>query len=75
MKSYVGGVSSIIWLLHSGLHDTRIVLSLEYIATIIASIERHDNTVSWNGNQNMDNMHILRVRQKRRNGRIRELVF
>eukprot|EP00250_Pteridium_aquilinum_P033583 c587_g1_i1 orf=164-1276(+) len=76
-----GKVSSVIWTLHSDLHDTKAIKSLEYMSSIIVSIEqlgtsviRRPDEIFQNASNNFFNEGILRIRQKRRNGRVREQV-
>lgn len=76
-----GEVSSMIWLLHSDLHHTRTVRSLEYISSIVVSIEQLERSVAWkfdesthDASNTLSNGGVIRLRQKRRNGRVREQV-
>ncbi|KAG2714992.1 hypothetical protein I3760_03G055400 [Carya illinoinensis] len=72
-------VSSIFWLLHSDLHEDRVAAVLGYMSSIVASIERLNQ--SANGQIcNSENLSLLErnywkgklhVRFKRRNGRVR----
>ncbi|KAJ7534798.1 hypothetical protein O6H91_12G003800 [Diphasiastrum complanatum] len=74
-------VSSLLWLMHSDLHERSIVASLEYIATMVISIEPvvgipldtlHNNVEIGS----LSNLFVgsFRLRQKRRNGRVKEQV-
>ncbi|XP_065875619.1 elongator complex protein 5 [Euphorbia lathyris] len=72
-------ISSIYWLTHSDLHEVRVTSILEYMSSIVASIEplsRSANGQRWN----LENLSLsehdfgngkLNVRFKRRNGRVR----
>ncbi|KAH9616683.1 hypothetical protein KSS87_018364 [Heliosperma pusillum] len=61
-----GQVSSAFWLLHSDLHNATTSASLEYMCSIVASVEGITPQVEQNVRKSM-----LRVRLKRRNGRVR----
>lgn len=77
-----GEVSSILWLMHSDLHDSRTLSALEYISSTIISIEQYGRPVygnnafevASNAHYNVSNREAVRIRQKRRNGRVREQV-
>ncbi|KAJ4707087.1 Elongator complex protein 5 [Melia azedarach] len=69
-------VSSIFWLLHSDLHEVRFTAVLEYLSSMVASIE--PCTIGQRGD--LENLSLLEqnfrkgkfhVRFKRRNGRVR----
>ncbi|WCJ25365.1 hypothetical protein M5689_007253 [Euphorbia peplus] len=72
-------ISSIYWLLHSDLHEVRVTSVLEYMSSIVASVEpltRSDKGQRWN----LENLSLsehdfgkgkVNVRFKRRNGRVR----
>lgn len=75
-------VSCAFWLLHSDLHDVRVTSVLEYMSSMLATVE--PMTQSTNGRRgNSENFSLLEqnskrgkfnVRMKRRNGRVR-LMF
>ncbi|EEF41755.1 elongator complex protein 5 [Ricinus communis] len=71
-------ISSIYWLLHSDLHEVRVTSMLEYMSSMVASIEplnRSGNGQRWNL-ENLSQLQQnfgkgkLNVRFKRRNGRV-----
>ncbi|KAJ0043045.1 hypothetical protein Pint_18764 [Pistacia integerrima] len=72
-------VSSIFWLLHSDLHEARVTAVLEYLSSIVASLEPFTrSTIAQRGD--LENLSLLEqnfrkgkfnVRFKRRNGRVR----
>ena len=76
-------VSSIFWLSHSDLHEDRVTAILEYMSTMVASIEPLNQ--SANGQRcNWESLPLLErsywkgkfhVRFKRRNGRVRVMVI
>ncbi|KAL2612434.1 hypothetical protein R1flu_024126 [Riccia fluitans] len=67
-------VSTVLFLAHADLHDPRVVSALEYFSTTVISVvslpevssESEDFTSLGGGS--------LRIRQKRRNGRVREQI-
>lgn len=77
-------VSSIFWLIHSDLHESRHTASLEYISTMVASLEPNIlQTDTDGGITNSESLIYLEenfvggkfhVRMKRRNGRVKVLV-
>ncbi|MCO5554392.1 hypothetical protein L7F22_007922 [Adiantum nelumboides] len=73
-----GKVSSLIWMLHSDLHDGKTIKSLEYISSMIIIMEQLGAAVirkpdeSYTASNKPFSRGILKVRQKRRNGRVRE---
>uniref|UniRef100_A0A2P2JCW8 Elongator complex protein 5 n=1 Tax=Rhizophora mucronata TaxID=61149 RepID=A0A2P2JCW8_RHIMU len=72
-------VSSIFWLLHSDLHEVKVSSALEYISSMVASVElRNPSATGHRGD--LENFSLLEqsfgkgkfnVRFKRRNGRVR----
>ncbi|KAK1576389.1 hypothetical protein EZV62_005023 [Acer yangbiense] len=72
-------VSSIFWLLHSDLHEVRVSTVLEYLSSMVASLEPiNATTIGQKGD--LENLSLLEqnfrkgkfhVRFKRRNGRVR----
>lgn len=66
-------VSSAFWVLHSDIHDTSTNAALEYMSSIVASVE--GTTQLKGGQQGLLEQNLrkakLRVRLKRRNGRVR----
>ncbi|CAK9150693.1 unnamed protein product [Ilex paraguariensis] len=72
-------VSSVLWLLHSDLHEVRVTAVFEYMASMLANLE--PMTLMTNGQRgNPENLSLLEqnfnrgkfyVRFKRRNGRVR----
>ena len=73
-------VSSLVWLLHSDLHEDRVTAALEYISSMVASVE----PLNQYGNGQRGTLHLLEqssakgklhVRSKRRNGRVRVAVI
>lgn len=76
-------VSSIFWLLHSDLHEDRVTAVLEYMSSMVASIEPLNQYA--NGQRgNWNNLSLLEqnctrgkfhIRFKRRNGRVRVAVI
>ncbi|XP_021763573.1 elongator complex protein 5-like [Chenopodium quinoa] len=68
-----GQVSSTFWLLHSDIHHASTIAALEYTSSIVASVE--GSTQLKNGQQGLLEQNLrrakLRVRLKRRNGRVR----
>ncbi|CAN0913667.1 Elongator complex protein 5 [Linum grandiflorum] len=72
-------ISSIFWLLHSDIHELKLTTSLEYLSSMVASVESlshsHDSHVRDLGSLSLvDNSFgkgKLHTRFKRRNGRVR----
>ncbi|CAI0456237.1 unnamed protein product [Linum tenue] len=72
-------ISSIFWLLHSDIHDVRVTTSLEYLSSMVASVESlnqsSDGLSGDLGNLSLLEQNFRRgkfhVRFKRRNGRVR----
>lgn len=73
-------ISSIFWLIHSDLHETKVTSALEYISTMIASLE--PVILSKEVQKGSENLFLLEqntqsgkfiARLKRRNGRIKLL--
>ncbi|XVF31599.1 hypothetical protein REPUB_Repub17cG0005000 [Reevesia pubescens] len=74
-------ISSIFWLLHSDLHEARVTSVLEYLSSMVASLEPlHQPANGQRGD--LENFSLiehnskkgkLRVRFKRRNGRVRAM--
>ena len=76
-------ISSTFWLLHSDLHEIRAIAALEYLSSMVASLEpKH---LSLNGQRgDLEKLSLLEqnsrkgkfhVRFKRRNGRVRVTVI
>ncbi|XP_044468774.1 elongator complex protein 5 [Mangifera indica] len=74
-----GQVSSIFWLLHSDLHEARVTNVLEYLSSIVASLEPFTRSMTAHRGD-LENLSLLEqnlrkgrfnVRFKRRNGRVR----
>lgn len=77
-------VSSIFWLIHSDLHESRYIASFEYISTMVASLE--PKILPTGTDDEITNSECLvyleenfvggkfHVRMKRRNGRVKVLV-
>jgi len=74
-------ILSIFWLIHSDLHEPRASTALEYISTMVASLE--PMVQSNEGPKNPENLYWLEqnthqgkfhVRLKQRNGRVKLLV-
>ncbi|KAH7301247.1 hypothetical protein KP509_23G017400 [Ceratopteris richardii] len=75
-----GIVSSLVWMLHSELHDAKVMKSFEYISSMNISIEQlkaavrqTDKSLQMVANKCFSEG-ILTLRHKRRNGRVREQV-
>ncbi|GLT41147.1 hypothetical protein SLA2020_152320 [Shorea laevis] len=77
-----GQVSSVFWLLHSDLHEVRVTASLEYMSSMVASVEplqqlangqRDDSEKASLTEQNL-RKGKFHVRFKRRNGRVRVML-
>lgn len=70
-------VSSAFWLLHSDIHDASTNAAIEYMSSIVASVEGATQLKSGQGGLLEQNLRKakLRVRLKRRNGRVRVMVF
>uniref|UniRef100_A0A803LAW6 Elongator complex protein 5 n=1 Tax=Chenopodium quinoa TaxID=63459 RepID=A0A803LAW6_CHEQI len=72
-----GQVSSTFWLLHSDIHHASTIAALEYTSSIVASVE--GSTQLKNGQQGLLEQNLrrakLRVRLKRRNGRVRLMLL
>lgn len=78
-----GQVSSIFWVLHSDLHEDKVNAALEYLSSMVASVE----PLNQCGNGQRSNVNTLpllersfakgkfHVRFKRRNGRVRVAVI
>ncbi|KAJ6822492.1 elongator complex protein 5 isoform X1 [Iris pallida] len=75
-----GQICSIFWLIHSDLHEARASAALEYISTMVASLE--PMIKSADGHKSPENLFWLEqnlykgkfhVRMKRRNGRVKVL--
>ncbi|KAM7279411.1 hypothetical protein ACFE04_006545 [Oxalis oulophora] len=73
------GISSIFWLVHSDLHDTRVTSSLEYMSSIVAILEPLIQSANVQKGD-LENISLrdenfgkgkFHVRSKRRNGRVR----
>ncbi|KNA25865.1 hypothetical protein SOVF_001720 [Spinacia oleracea] len=66
-------VSSAFWLLHSDIHDASTNAAIEYMSSIVASVEGATQLKSGQGGLLEQNLRKakLRVRLKRRNGRVR----
>ncbi|KAI5079456.1 hypothetical protein GOP47_0004935 [Adiantum capillus-veneris] len=75
-----GKVSSLIWMLHSDLHDAKTIKSLEYISSMNIFMEQLGTAVirktdgSHTASNKLFSEGMLKVRQKRRNGRVRERI-
>lgn len=78
-----GQVSSIFWLLHSDLHEARVTNVLEYLSSIVASLEPFTRSMTAHRGD-LENLSLLEqnlrkgrfnVRFKRRNGRVRVMVI
>lgn len=77
-----GDVSSIIWSIHYDLHHSRTLSALEYISSTVVSINQIGRSLYPkeaieyvpDGNNIVSNSGILGIRQKRRSGRVREVV-
>lgn len=78
-----GQVSSLFWLLHSDLHETRATAALEYMSSMKATLEQMAQPMDGQrGNSESLSLteHNLRrgkfsVHVKRRNGRVRKMVL
>lgn len=76
-------ISSTFWLLHSDLHEIRTIAALEYLSSMVASLEPMH--LSLNGQRgDLEKLSLLEqnsrkgkfnVRFKRRNGRVRVTVI
>ncbi|CAN1346257.1 Elongator complex protein 5 [Linum perenne] len=74
-------ISSIFWLLHSDIHEVKLTASLEYLSSMVTSVEPlnqpHDSYVRDLGSLSLDNSFgkgKLHTQFKRRNGRLRIMV-
>ncbi|PKA48529.1 Elongator complex protein 5 [Apostasia shenzhenica] len=74
-------VSSMLWLLHTDLHEPRTIAAIEYISSIVASLEPMvPITDGQNGSENLfwleknSQNGKFHVRLKRRNGRVKLLI-
>ncbi|KAJ7000556.1 hypothetical protein NC653_011125 [Populus alba x Populus x berolinensis] len=72
-------ISSIFWLLHSDLHEVKVTSALEYLSSVVASVEPLHQTAGGKRGD-LENLSLLeqnfgkgklQVRFKRRNGRVR----
>lgn len=72
-------ISSIFWLLHSDLHEIKVTSALEYLSSVVASVEPLHQTAGGKRGD-LENLSLLeqnfgkgklQVRFKRRNGRVR----
>lgn len=72
-------ISSIFWLLHSDLHEVKVTFALEYLSSVVASVEPLHQTAGGKRGD-LENLSLLeqnfgkgklQVRFKRRNGRVR----
>lgn len=74
-------MSSIFWLSHSDLHEDRVTAVLEYMSSMVASIEPLNATGQRYDRENLSLTEHncwkgkLLVRLKRRNGRVRVMVI
>lgn len=66
-------VSTVLWLVHADLHETRVVASIEYLSTAVIYVEPQVRLPSETKVLNLRRGRI-RVRTKKRNGRVREQV-
>jgi hypothetical protein len=75
-------ISSIFWLLHSDLHEVKVTSALEYLSSVVASVEPLHQTAGGKRGD-LENLSLLeqnfgkgklQVRFKRRNGRVRVVV-
>ena len=75
-------ISSIFWLLHSDLHEVKVTSALEYLSSVVASVEPLHQTAGGKRGD-LENLSLLEqnfgkgkleVRFKRRNGRVRVVV-
>jgi hypothetical protein len=75
-------ISSIFWLLHSDLHEIKVTSALEYLSSVVASVEPLHQTAGGKRGD-LENLSLLeqnfgkgklQVRFKRRNGRVRVVV-
>ncbi|CAN1227390.1 Elongator complex protein 5, partial [Linum perenne] len=78
LESGTDQISSIFWLLHSDIHEVKLTASLEYLSSMVTSVEPlnqpHDSYVRDLGSLSLDNSFgkgKLHTRFKRRNGRLR----
>ncbi|KAF5737743.1 hypothetical protein HS088_TW13G00633 [Tripterygium wilfordii] len=76
-------VSCVFWLFHSDIHEDKATSILEYMSSMVASIEPLNQSANWKRG-NLENFSLLEqnfgkgrlnVRFKRRNGRVRVLVI
>lgn len=76
-------VSSTFWLLHSDLHEDRVTSIFDYMSSIVASVEPLNQYANFQMH-NLKDLSLLdensskgrfHVRFKRRNGRVRVMVF
>ncbi|CAK7344329.1 unnamed protein product [Dovyalis caffra] len=75
-------ISSIFWLLHSDLHEVKVTSVLEYLSSVVASVEPlHQTAIGHRGD--LESLSLLKhnfgkgklqVRFKRRNGRVRVMM-
>uniref|UniRef100_A0A6N2LBY3 Elongator complex protein 5 n=1 Tax=Salix viminalis TaxID=40686 RepID=A0A6N2LBY3_SALVM len=72
-------ISSIFWLLHSDLHEVKVTSALEYLSSVVASVESLHQTAGGKRGD-LENLSLLeqnfgkgklQIRFKRRNGRVR----
>ncbi|KAJ6707638.1 ELONGATOR COMPLEX PROTEIN 5 [Salix viminalis] len=72
-------ISSIFWLLHSDLHEVKVTSALEYLSSVVASVEPLHQTAGGKRGD-LENLSLLeqnfgkgklQIRFKRRNGRVR----
>ncbi|XP_024375976.1 elongator complex protein 5 [Physcomitrium patens] len=68
-----GQVSAVLWLVHADLHESRVVASIEYLSTTVIHVEPQLQLPSEAKILNLRRGRI-RVRTKKRNGRVREQV-
>lgn len=66
-------VSTVMWLVHADLHESRVIASIEYLSTTVIYVEPQLQLPSESKILNLRRGRI-RVRTKKRNGRVREQV-
>jgi len=63
----------VMWLVHADLHESRVVASIEYLSTTVIYVEPQLQLPSESKILNL-RLGRIRVRTKKRNGRVREQV-
>lgn len=81
-RSLAGQISSVFWLIHSDLHEIKATAVLEYMSSMVASLELINKPANGE-NGKLENLFSIEhnsgrgkfnVRLKRRNGRVKVLV-